>query len=786
MAPTLDDLYAAFESYRGYDLNEQQKEAVESNSAATWILAGPGTGKTETLVVRVLRLILVDEVSPESILFTTFTNRAATNLEDRLSLYLDGILDQPNFPDVDRPNISSIWIGTLHHLAHDILNQMEENTREITLLDQEASLFRLLRELTTGTIQNERLYEAITGEEVPPYRRYDRIHFAEKLKAGIDRTVEDNVDIDKLEAADSRDGHVGLWPNDGSKEDFISALEEYEESLDTTVDFSRLQRQFLDFLQSSRSSTFLSGSDDQQFSGINHVIVDEYQDTNPIQERIYLELANDVDSFTVVGDDDQALYRFRGASVDAMVMFDERVKKHQAGNDQKDVDTIKLQNNYRSRDGLVDSLNRYIETVGEIGRYGEARTQKGRLETAANVSGNFPPVQLMVGESESDLAKGMIESVKTLRNRSIIQDPRQIALLAHSTRVTSRSAFQPYQQAFEDERISLFNPGAKNLHHDENLKAVFGIMSLILDPRDHIISVEGKEIKEYVGYGDDTREDSLRAIGKEYLERNSSLRERVEKVAERFNQQGWKDTSDYPTNWNFLDVFYTILNQEPFSNFLDESGGPQKAIEAWRLGWLSSVIESFQQNLGMNGRLFPAEDDFYTRRFYEIREQDVPKTICGINPFIVDSFYRDLLGVFKRGGFDEIEGEVESLPPQHHPALTVHQSKGLQFPIVFAVANQPFKGPSSEHHQEDLFSPYRQEKARDIEQFSQKERAIHDEIRRFFVEISRAESLCVIAIKEEVYKGLIEGEKEICERYPYLPSDWVKSLPVHHVNNESD
>jgi hypothetical protein len=185
----------------------------------------------------------------------------------------------------------------------------------------------------------------------------------------------------------------------------------------------------------------------------------------------------------------------------------------------------------------------------------------------------------------------------------------------------------------------------------------------------------------------------------------------------------------------------------------------------------------------MNGRLFPAEDDEYTRRFYEFRNEDPPDRIHGVNPYIIDSFYRDLIGVFKQGGFDEVEDEIESLPKHHYPALTVHQSKGLEFPVVFAVANEPFRGPGAEHHQEELFYPYRRSSARDIDEFSQTERAIHDAIRRFYVSISRAESLCVIALRICTYNGLINRDEEICSQYPHLPPTWIERLPVRQIDD---
>ncbi len=102
--PTLEEFLSAFEATHGFLPYPGQLQAINSDEPATWVLAGPGTGKTEVLVLRALRLMIVEGVPPESIILTTFTNRAAAELSERIELRTDKILGQPSMSGVERPN----------------------------------------------------------------------------------------------------------------------------------------------------------------------------------------------------------------------------------------------------------------------------------------------------------------------------------------------------------------------------------------------------------------------------------------------------------------------------------------------------------------------------------------------------------------------------------------------------------------------------------------------------------------------------------------------------------
>lgn len=185
---------------RGYDLDDQQKEAVEYGDGQLWLLAGPGSGKSEVLVTRTLKLLCVDGIDPKSIFLTTFTEKAAKNLEDRLATYLSVLKNtDSSLKDVD---IADIRIGTLHSLCNDILQEYRyPNYQNVRLLDQvEQDLFT---------------YRYANISDFSDLGFWQYFHYAvndwrnqnyapnkwKRTKAGVtlfNHIVEDYVDIDKM------------------------------------------------------------------------------------------------------------------------------------------------------------------------------------------------------------------------------------------------------------------------------------------------------------------------------------------------------------------------------------------------------------------------------------------------------------------------------------------------------------------------------------------------------------------------------------------------------------
>ena len=662
----------------------------------------------------------------------------------------------------------------IHSIAYDMLRQFDVDSERIVMLEEASSTFRLLRQ-PSGDIVDGALYQELNGGGPVAWNTFDRIHHAERLKAAMSRIVEDNLDLAMLEANQTHRDESPVWNLDGHRLKFLDIYDAYKAELGESVDYSLLQSRFLNFLKSDNAAIMLAADDKRSWPGIQHVIVDEYQDTNPIQEAIYFALVQSGASLMVVGDDDQSLYRFRGASVDAMLGFPSRcIELHPDVNVDADVVIATLSENRRSHPKIVAAINEYVAALVQS-RYDKARAPKPDLEAKSSVLGSHLPFFVMVAESEEALANGVANITSELKSSNAINDFRQVALLSDSTKATTRSSFRHYERSFNQHGLPLFNPGSKTLHQDPVLQEILGFMCSILDVNGEVLSIMGDKMKNTVNKY--LNQAAAKASSDE------PLNEFIQLIAQRFSLpqrgQGEPVPSGFPGSWNLLRLFYELVNQDTYNGLFDQEGGPNLSKSTWRMGWMTQMLKSFQNALPGGGRLSHVTES--NKDFYEWRNKDPPQPMHGVNPYLIDRFYRDFVAVFDAGGFNEIEDGLTGLPFDMTPALTIHQSKGLEFPIVFICAQREFRGVSPEHHQERLFHPYRIHPMHSMGQFAGAEQAIHDDVRRLFVAMSRAQYACGLCLTREVYDGIVSGHESMIAKYPHIPSKWLASLEVVNV-----
>ena len=352
---TTQQLIDAIEAKNGYPLDGPQKVAITQGNGPLLIAAGPGTGKTEALVARCLRFICCDGVEPGSIILTTFTDKAARNLEDRLT---DTFLAIGNkHLQVANVDLSGLRVGTLHGIANRILQEHRyTGYLNLRLLDDlENSL--LLHKSVVRNIANadKTAIQAAFGYLFTNNPNPAQWDWALALTKVFSRLVEDRIDLNALQTAG------GPW---GS---IHNAYQVYRQALADafSCDFSHLLLNFQAFLASPESNPLRQGSHaiTAVRPPLTHVLVDEYQDTNPIQESIYFSLCDaDPHNLTVVGDDDQALYRFRGGTVECMVGFSAACQNRWGVTPQ----TIFLLDNHRSDSDIVTWCNNYITSFRQM------------------------------------------------------------------------------------------------------------------------------------------------------------------------------------------------------------------------------------------------------------------------------------------------------------------------------------------------------------------------------------------------------------------------------------
>jgi DNA helicase-2/ATP-dependent DNA helicase PcrA len=297
-------------------LNDAQRQAVGSPLGAALVLAGAGSGKTRVLVHRVAWLIQVEGASPNSILAVTFTNKAAAEMRGRI----ETLLGIPG---------GALWIGTFHGLAHRLLRRHWREAglpQAFQILDSEDQS-RLLRKVLKALDLDETRW-------VP--REILWFINAQKDEGFRAKHIKDN--------------------GDPTRRQLIRVYQAYEEACQRAgvVDFAELLLRAYEIWRDNPALL------EHYRTRFRHVLVDEFQDTNAIQYKWLMLLAGPDGLPFAVGDDDQSIYRWRGARVENL---------HQFRRDYPDAVLYKLEQNYRSTGTILKAANALIaNNAGRLGK----------------------------------------------------------------------------------------------------------------------------------------------------------------------------------------------------------------------------------------------------------------------------------------------------------------------------------------------------------------------------------------------------------------------------------
>lgn len=349
-------------------LNEQQRLAVTHGTGPLLILAGAGSGKTKTLTHRIAYLINERGMWPSRILAVTFTNKAAHEMRQRLAELLGENIDDRRFMP---------WMGTFHSICVRLLRmdgQAINVPRNFVIYDTDDQL-SLLKQLMKA--------RGLTDRDIKP----------RSVQAAISRAKND-----MLSAEDYADNAVGPI-----KQQISALFLEYQRALTqaAALDFDDLLLKTVELLQVQLD---IRRKWQRQFE---HILIDEYQDTNAVQYRLVKLLVNPCRNLCVVGDDAQSIYSFRGADYTNILNFER---------DFPGATIVKLEQNYRSTAAILELANTLIE-------HNSNRTDK-KLWTAAK--GGARP-QLWQVYSEAEEANAIADEI--YRQKSIGRNYSDIAVL---------------------------------------------------------------------------------------------------------------------------------------------------------------------------------------------------------------------------------------------------------------------------------------------------------------------------------------------------------------------
>lgn len=331
-------------------LNERQKEAVLATEGPVLVLAGAGSGKTTVLVNRIAYMISEKHIRPWNILAITFTNKAAREMKDRIERLLGD-------------TAKDMWIGTFHSVCVRILRSC------IDLLGYSRD-FVIYDTADTKTVMKECLRELDIDEKSFPVRNV--------------LSIISNAKNDLMDAATFEN----VYKSDYRMSIIAKIYYRYQTKLrkNNAVDFDDIILNTVKIL--SENPDVLSKYQDK----FRYILVDEYQDTNNSQYLLINLLAQTNRNLCVVGDDDQSIYKFRGANIGNILNFED---------DYSDVQKITLDQNYRSTQNILDAANSVISN------------NKGRMGKSLWTSnGDGNKVFVYTGTNEYDEARYIARQIK--------------------------------------------------------------------------------------------------------------------------------------------------------------------------------------------------------------------------------------------------------------------------------------------------------------------------------------------------------------------------------------
>jgi len=298
-----------FNEFLTTKLNAEQQKAVQHQDGALLVIAGAGSGKTRVITARIAHLILNAGVSPRAIVALTFTNKAAKEMQERITHFLGKHVELP-------------FIGTFHSYCLRLLKKNQEllDYPFFSILDDDDQ-----QKLLSGIINRAALQKEVTAKNLS----YQISHI-------------------KNHATDTE--HINMLYAVNPRLQALYAAYEQEKKASKCLDFDDL------LLQGLKLFTHHADFKSQTQDTVRHILVDEYQDTNVVQHELLKQMARDartfsIDSICVVGDEDQSIYSWRGATIANIINF----KK-----DFPDAVSIKIEQNYRSVQSILDIANSVI------------------------------------------------------------------------------------------------------------------------------------------------------------------------------------------------------------------------------------------------------------------------------------------------------------------------------------------------------------------------------------------------------------------------------------------
>ena len=700
------------------DPNPQQQEAIQTTEGPLLIIAGPGSGKTFTLVERIYHLISERNIQPEQLFVSTFTEKAAAELITRVSKRLA----DNNIP----VNLNEMYIGTFHSICLRILEENREFTRlkrNFTLLDQFDQQYFLYQGLFD--YQEIEGNEHVLGKPKTPWWTK-----AENLMKSVNKVSEEALNPEDLLNADEPE---------------VQALgrcyQQYQAHLEAEnyLDFSTIQVEALRLLDERPEIL------DDIRTKIQYLMVDEYQDTNTIQERILFKIAAPDFNLCVVGDDDQGLYRFRGATIRNILEFPQNDFSGQT------CQQVQLTTNYRSHPDIIQFYNEWMDSPGSPNWTADGKNFRYEKEILPNTEADFTEMPTVLKVSGDPDAKNWHKEVLTflyeLRNSGALADWNQVAFLFSSVKHQSAIALA---EVLEAGGIPVYSPRSNLFFDRDEIRLMIGAL-IFLFPQFPEARQWNKtaELKIWDYYD----EECVRLFVTEVQKpENRPLLDWCRR------QASIHDALTEPTDYAFSGLFYELLQFPLFSQHLGDTtqGGVIDSRPARNLAAFSQLLSKYEYLHGINV-LLPENLNRHLQRLF-------------------NNFFRFL----KEGGIEEYEDASEYAPKGCVSFMTIHQSKGLEFPVV--VVGSMYAVPRKQHTELDNLLQQKYYSKQPFEPLEQTK--FYDFWRLFYTAFSRAQNLLFLTCQEKT-EGRRVPSKYLKPVYDPLPPWRDAAFQPEHLTLET-
>ncbi|EGD47459.1 ATP-dependent DNA helicase PcrA [Ruminiclostridium papyrosolvens DSM 2782] len=561
-------------------LNAEQKEAVLHNEGPLLILAGAGSGKTRVLTHRIAYLIEQHGVYPSNILAITFTNKAAREMKERIA----GLIGDLS---------NDMWVGTFHSICIRILRRDIEKLgydRSFVIYDtqdQQVVIKECLKELN------------LNDKNFPP----------KSVLETIGKQKDELIDAEQYEkqyASDFRMGKIAKVYKLYEKKLKANNALDFDDIIMNTIKLFERHPEVLEYYQ-------------RRF---RYILVDEYQDTNTAQYTLVRKMSQAHENLCVVGDDDQSIYGWRGANIRNILDFEKDFKK---------CCTIKLEQNYRSTQNILDAANHVI---------GNNTGRKNKSLWTDNKGGS----KIVICENDNEHE----EALYTAREiqRIISDEDRKYKDFAVLYRINAQS--RVLEEMFMREGIPYKIVGGQKFYDRKEIKDIIAYMRLVQNPGDNV------SLKRVINV-------PKRGIGDATVENAEVLA--------------------YQTN---VSLFTVISNTEEF---------PSLKRAAQKLGSFSLMINKFRtmkENMSISQLLDVVVEDSGILREYELENtveaqsrieniKELKSVALEFEKQSEDNSLEEFLAHIS------LVSDIDSLQEDQDYVvlMTMHSAKGLEFPVVF-------------------------------------------------------------------------------------------------------